>query len=215
MSFKRRALGLGIVAVVATAGLAANASATSGGHFAISAAHSTIFGTQLNEHRLEYLFHGLEGGIVCDSAKYEGTATASTVTELDLRPTYSGCHTTGSATNIPIHVNGCLFRLTVAPGAEPEQTVDLVCSFGKAIEITHPNCTITILPQASGGGATYTTTEEIGTHKLTVDANLQFNVEFHGGICVFTGTNHTGTLAGSMTVNADTTELKTLDLTAT
>jgi hypothetical protein len=135
MSLKQKASALGVLAAVAIGCLtAANASATSGGHFVITpeTSHSIIFGTQTEKHRLEYALHGLEGGIICDSALYEGTAEAATVTQLDLKPTYSGCHTTGSSTNIPIDVNGCFYRLTVAKGStdQSEQTVHLVCPFG-------------------------------------------------------------------------------------
>jgi hypothetical protein len=145
----------------------------------------------------------LEGGVVCDEGKYAGTTTAETVSDLTLTPTYGKCHTAGSEPGTTtIAVNGCTYTFTVAKGTtnSTKQTVQLLCPAGKVIEINHPNCKVTIPAQTINSGATYATLFENSVHLLTISLSLQINIQFHGGICVFTGTNHTGTIHGTFTV---------------
>lgn len=203
MSLKLKALGLALLAATAVSAVAVvNASATTGGHFVSEKAHTVITGLEGGSHTLEYSFHGMENGVICDEAFYDGTITAETVTDITLSPFYAKCHTTGNPNNVPITPNGCTYTLTFAAGnpATTENTVDLVCPAGKAIEIHHPNCTVTIPPANNLQSVTYTTTLENGRHTITLDANLKFNIQFHGGLCVFLGTNQTGTLTGSLTL---------------
>lgn len=154
--------------------------------------------------------------MVCDTASYDGTMT-STAADLTLTPIPNNCHTTGSSTNIPFHMHECKYTMTVAPKTtdSTEQTIDLVCPSEKAIEITHPNCTVTVPPQNNFLGITYTTQVENGKHTITVDLATEFNVTFHGGICIFTGTNHTGTLDGALTMKGFQTGGKQVGITAT
>jgi hypothetical protein len=222
MSLKLKALGLGLLAVLSVSAFAVmNASANNKGHVVTTGlAHATIEGTETGTHTTEFTLHGLEGGIVCDEIKYEGTTVAETSNDITITPIYNKCHTTGSATNIPVHVNGCSYTFTVAEKTtdSTEQTVDLICPVGKAIEITHPNCTITVGAQTITTGVTYTTLFENGHHTITLDLTkpgITVVSQFHAGICIFTGTAHHGTLHGSVTVEALDTEKKLKDITVT
>jgi hypothetical protein len=217
MSHKLKALGLGLVAMMAVGALAVmNASASTGGHFT-APAHSIIKGTEVagSSHQLEFVSHGLEGGIVCDEVTYSDyTSTQATETQVSVTPTYKKCHTTGAAAGTTtVHVNGCSYRFTVGVGATG--TADVVCPAGSAIVITHPNCTITVPAQNNIGTLNYTTTTESGVHALTLDVNASFSTQYHGGICIFTGTSHTGTLSGSATVRGFDTNNNPVGITAT
>jgi hypothetical protein len=198
MSYRQRICRLGLLTALAVSGVVATASASTGGHFTSSVEHSKVSGSDsLNgPDQLELHLHGLEGGIHCPGASYTGTMAGSTTTELLLIPTFGSCWTTGGEQTTWIHANGCQYRFTV--GTKSLGTIDLVCPTGAAVVATHPNCTITIPAQNNVGGITYTTTTQFGFHAITVDIGAQLNVQYHGGICIFTGTSHTATLKGSL-----------------
>ena len=211
---KLRMLSVGLIAVLCSAFAVVQAGATTGGHF-IAPAGTTIKSQETlgTNHRLEFVSHGLEGGIVCDEVTYSDyTSTKETETEIKVTPTYNTCHTTGGEHNVTVTVGSCYYRFTVGPGGSG--TADLVCPSGDAIVIKHPACEITIPAQNNIGGLSYVTTIENGVHAITLEAAAKFNTQYHGGICVFTGTNHVGTLNGSATVNG-IKENKAVPITAT
>jgi len=200
MSLKFRIAGLTLVVALAMSAIAVvNASATSTGHFIIHAEteNGWVTGFEGGTHFTEFTSHGLEGGTVCDEGSFKGT-TAKTSTHIDISPAYNRCHTTGAAAGTTVvDVNGCSYTFT--PGHLGTMHVD--CSAGKGIEITHPNCTIRITPQTPHGGVIYTSATEGGKTIITVDLNtIEFTTEYEAGICIFTGTNHTATLHGSITI---------------
>jgi hypothetical protein len=218
MSLKLKVLGMGLLAMMATSAFAVmNASAVETGHFSSGTAHTIIKGEESGAtHRLHLTGSGLEGQIGCSTATYEGTANAAVVKSIEVTPTYTGCSTTGTSTNLTVTHNGCKYRFKVATGGT-NGTADLVCPAGKAIEIHHPNCTITVTSVAANQtipGIHYTTTTE-GKHALTIDVNVSFADEYHGGICIFLGTNQTGFLKGSVTVKGFDTAGNQVDITAT
>jgi len=217
MSLKLKVLGLGLLAVMATSAFAVmNASATTNGHFTHEGPNvtATIVGTENGIHSAHSLsFQATEptgefsgAAIVCAKASYHGTASAKTVTELDVTPSYSGCITTGTATNVTVTTNGCtytFFSNTKASTTPPtgHATVTVKCPAGQAIVIDHPNCTMTV-PHQTLTGATYATTVE-GKHSLTVNITIShIAAQYHGGICIFLGTNHIFDMNGSVTVTA-------------
>lgn len=206
MSIKLKALGLGLLAAMALSAVAVvNASATAGGHFISSNAHTIIKGFEnytTLPHLLEFESHGLSGKIFCTNSSYEGTTDETTETEITITPKWSNCHTTNSVNNFDVHENGCDFKFTVQAGDQTkvEHTVHVECPAGEAIEITHPNCNITVPPQTVANAVTFTPATEGANHGITLDVSAEFDTEYHGGICIFTGTNHVGTLAGSATV---------------
>jgi hypothetical protein len=204
MSFKLKAIGLGLLAATMVSSLAAmNASATTGGHFVSELAHTEIVGTETATHTGSMINHGLSGAVACGQSSATTTATASTLTEIVGTAAVSNCITSGTSTNVSVDVNGCQGRATVAPGnpSTTEQTGHLECPIGKAIEITHPNCTIKIHPQTINTGVTYTRVINAnGKHEITGDTNTQFSTTRHG-LCQFIApTNGTGTLIGSAVI---------------
>jgi hypothetical protein len=210
MRFKLKVLGLGLLVTLAMSAVAVmNASATSTGNFHSDAAsgNTNIVGSEIptlahpSAHRMELAYHGLEGRTVCDIVSYNGTVTGPTTKHITIIPHYTTCKTQTQAHNVTVHVNGCSFTFT--PGHQG--TVHLDCPVGKSIEITHPNCTIKITPQTIGTaakGMLYTAdTDTNGKKTITLDANtVQIATKFEAGICVFTGTNHTATMHGAVTV---------------
>jgi len=217
MSHKLKALGVGLLAIVVSSSLAAvNASATSGGHFVSESHHTVVNQTSSKEsiHSLEVLLHGLEGGFVCDQMTATGTISGTTVTEAIGFLSLAECHTTNAAPGTTVvHTNGCSTSITPAL-AGGKNTSHLNCPVGKTIVVTHPNCTITIVPQTLNGITTTAITEN-GKHAITGDVNIQFSTQYHAGICIFTGTAHTGTIIGSTTIRATDTEGIPVSVTAT
>ena len=226
MSLKLKALGLGLLALIATSAFTVmNASANGSGHFSFGAAHPTITVTEgeedtgggvIDKHKVHLLAHGLGGEIGCTEPNYTTTFLNATESSLTVAPTYAGCTTTGGSA-VTVTMNGCHYVFTVASGTTDatEQTAHLVCPHGTQVEIHHPNCTIKIHPQTINTGLTYTRKLTLNKHYITLDVNIQFNTTYEAGICVFTGTNHTGTLKGAVTVEAFNTNHEKIDLTAT
>lgn len=112
-------------------------------------------------------------------------------------------------------MNECDYVLKIGKKRSENNTVSLVCPPGKAVVISHPNCTITVVAQSNLQGASYTTILETGQHALTVNLSVAFNTQYHGQICIFTGTNHTSTLQGAVKVKGTETEGAQIGITAT
>lgn len=207
MSVKLKVLALGLIAVVATGAITVvNAGAITGGHFVSDTATTTITGSEGGNHVLEFLEQGAttpESKIFCTETSYTGTASAITTTELKITPSWNKCHTTGLVQNFDVDENGCTFVFTVRPnGHENHNTVHLNCPQGKVIEITHPNCNITVPPQTLEG-VTYTREVDPTTNKhvITLDSTVKnIQSQYHEKVCVFLGTNHISEMTGSVTV---------------
>jgi len=222
---KLRIFGLGLLALMATGAFAVmNASANGGGgHFTSDAAdgHTHIIGKESGTHVVHFRPHGggLNERIGCDEDSYTATTLSNTVESLTITPAYGKCYTTNpEKTPVTIDVNGCTYTFTVTKGTvdSTEQEVHLVCPPGKAIEITHPNCNITVDPQSVKNAVTYTTLFENGKHTITLDVNATFKTTFHEKICILLGTeNHFGELIGSVTVEGFNTAGNRLNITAT
>lgn len=221
MSIKLKALSLGLLAILATSAFAVmNASAKNNGHFGSSVQHTTIKGTEGPDkaHRLHLVSHGSEGEIGCNEATYEGTATVSPVSSISVKPKYGGCTTTANGNAVEVTPGKCEYKFEVEKGGT-NGTASLVCPEGR-VEIHHPNCTITIGQEAANenlSGIHYTTIVEgpNNVHAITMHVNVQFTSQYHGGICIFLGTHHTGTLKGSVTVRGFDTAGNQVGITAT
>jgi len=213
MSLKLKVLGLGLLAVVATSAFAVmNAGAATGGHFVHEGPenHVTITGTENTgtPHVLHFKEEGAaaSSAISCHQTSYHGVVNAKTVTSVTITPSWSNCTTTdGSNTSFEIDENGCTFTFKSGKTGETHHTAELVCAAGKAVEITHPNCTITVPPQLLKA-VTYTTILKNEKHALTMNVTAKgITSHFHAGICIFLGTTHKSELTGSVTVSAETT----------
>jgi hypothetical protein len=218
-------LTLALMAALAISGIAVlNASAVVKGHFESDVDHTLLVGTEGHNtstkevHTTE--FHIDEGeGIVCKNASYSGTTTTKTTTEVTVTPSYSNCQTT-NGTAVEVTMNGCDYTF-FSHGTNAHGTVSVMCGAGKAIEIHHPNCTITVPGQTPNGvhmtqGATYTTAVVNGKHALTVDVTLKaITAEYHGGICIFLGTNHTAEMTGAVTLAGTNTAGEPVNITHT
>ena len=222
MSLKFKALGLGLLAALAVSAVGVmNASANGNGHFVTTGnSHTFItgFAAPGTPHNLHLVNHGLEGEVGCATQSYPShTISSETFTSITVTPSYAGCTTTSNGQAVPVDVNGCTYTFTVALGTtnNTEQTAHLICPAGKKIEITHPNCTVSVHPQTINTGLTYTTEGSGNTHGITMHVNIQFTQTRHG-LCQFIApTNGNGTLKGSVTVTAENTSQEHVPLTVT
>lgn len=204
MSMKLKALGLAVLAVTAVGAFAVvNASAKIAGHFTTTTHHTIIKGTE-NGPNHDLRFIGEDGSfITCTHASYEGAIPSPTTTtqSVEVTPTYKECSTSGTAPhNISVHHNGCKYRFDSAANAK-HATVWVVCPAGSKIKITHPNCEISV-PAQQLSGVTYTAETRPSNKKgITIDVTVAgISAQYHNGLCVFLGTNHTFTMEGSATV---------------
>lgn len=222
MSIKLKALGLGLLAVLATSAFAMNASAKVSGHFVSEVHHGILSGTGTATHFTDFSVDG-GTGIRCTSESYSGTISRATTEEetttttVTVTPSYSNCETTGSVQNWDVHENGCNYKFWSASSGDG--TVDVVCPEGAAFVITHPNCTITVPAQTPTGGVGYTNIEhpsKSGKHAITVTATASnITAHYHGGACIFLGTKHTAEMKGSVIVTAANTAGEQKSITAT
>jgi len=220
MNLKLRALGLALLAAVATGALTvANAPANTGGHFTSDVSHTIVSQTaQLNSpHTFRITLPGLSGVIFCKQSVAFGTATGTTMTEVEGETDLKECYTEGSEVFWGVHMNGCKGRGTVASGnpETTEQTNDLVCPTGQAIVVTHPNCTITVPPQTHASAFTYTRIKVSEKYAITMDVTMEYGVQYHSGICIFLGTNHKAVVEGSTVIRGTDTEGNYVNITST
>lgn len=180
---------------IGTVGVA-SASAETGGHFTFEAAHTVLLESKEANHSFEFKFDNSNEPIKCTQSIAESTVNSATLTELKLTPSYSECKTP-NGTASPVASNGCSLILTIGKNANSDNTVDLSCPSEKSVHGSHPNCTVTIPTQAGGLGAAYTERVSNGKRALTVDLTVKMTAYYHSGICIFLGTVHNWTLAGS------------------
>jgi hypothetical protein len=222
MSLKLKALGLSLIAVMAVSAVAVmNASANGEGHFVSTGNTHTLIeghvGQAGSAHTLHLTMHGFSGEIGCTTQTHTATTTTETVSSITVTPTYTGCTTTSNGEKVEVTVNGCTYTFTVAKSTvdTTEQTAHLLCPAGQRIEVHHPNCTVTINPQTTTTGLTYTTKlSATNKHEITMDVNIQFDIERHG-VCGIFGTSGKGTLKGSVTVTGKNTNNEQVHVTAT
>jgi hypothetical protein len=215
MKGKMKALDLAVVAAIATSAIGVgSASAEYSGHFVIEGTHATVVGSETATHRTRFTLSGLEGFIECEKASYSGFIGATTVGGFTVTPKYEGCKTAGTAVGVTITPNGCTY--TFKSTEKVHATFLFLCG-EKSIEIHHPNCTVTIPQQQQpASGVSYTTVLESGKHALTANLTISnVEAEYHGGACVFLGTNQKAALAGSLTLRATNTAGSAVHLTNT
>jgi hypothetical protein len=219
MSKKQKLAGVALLASMAMGAFAAlDAPAKTGGHFVSSEGHTVLRLSVLPPvDALRIKMDGEASEIECGVVQGSGTLTASTASEVELTTENSECRTPGTEAGWTLDRNECVLRLKAASGepATTEQTSELACPEGKALSSTHQNCTFTIPSQKSLGGLTYTRIFVDGKHAITMDVNITYAAQYHGGICVFLGTNHTATFTGSTILKGLNTSNEPIAITAT
>lgn len=220
MNRKLKALGLGLLALLAIGAYSnLGASATQGGHFASAAAHTHLEGLESNDHevRMGGFFNAVVG---CPGTTYGGTMEGTKVTKITVTPFYEECLWFGMKNPATIDMNGCTYLFTIGKFAGAHNTVHLECPPGKEINVTlfsshqkhtegtPDNCTIFIPPQTPENGVAYETTTELGKHALTLDITIQNITYTKDGPCRFvfpTGKGpHGHSTIGGVTVNHET-----------
>ncbi len=208
MIFSKKALRLAVIAVTAIYLTVAGAAQASEFHVA-GGPSATVRGESTTKFSFRYT--GLELETYCNQFLLEGTVQGgtpeqTTATELTVVPTIAGCSIVGGP--LPIHTNGCKFRVTASQPESLTALVDITgCTGGKSIETTLNTfgCTITIPEQ---NGLSHITFEnKTGPPK---DVVVEFRItgiayELHGIWC-FGGTLTTltqdGDLSGDVTLRS-------------
>lgn len=215
MDRKLKALGLGLLAVMAVGAFAAaNASATVSGHFTHDAlgGHAIVKGSGNGEHRLKLEVDGRTPTIECNVYSSEGTLTSATVTTIAVEPAFANCQTEGgSANSVIVDTNGCEFVYHSGGG-----TFSLQCPAGEELVITHPSCEVAMASQSTKGVTYGTAVSNPGNkHELTLSQSVTLTAQYEAGICVFLGTAHQLSITGSTTLAAFSTSGEQVNLTAT
>jgi len=220
MNRKSRALGCSLLVVVTVgASSAMSVSAKTGGHFVSEVSHTSLV-LGVSPQSGDDIRISIDAGkeeIECGVVEGHGTLAESTASSFELSTQNTACHTVGSEAGWTLHTNECVAKLKVASGdpATTEQTSELICPAGNAMSSTHPGCTFTVPPQGNLNGLTYTKVTVNGKHALTIDVNIQYSIQFHAGVCVFLGTNHTATFSGSTILKGLDTPGEPVAITAT
>lgn len=134
MTIRRKSIGsiIGVICVLST-------SSASAAEFHLGL---PLTGAQSTGH----VFTTIAGTVTCKVVHANGVASTGTTSELTLTPKYENC-TAFAFINVPIDVNGCIYRLTV------DGVTHLECPTEKQIEITAPFCTTKIGPQTASGSS--------------------------------------------------------------
>lgn len=217
MSLKLRGLGLAVLGTLAISAFGVvNASASVSGHFVHDApdGHAMVNQTSTSGSTHQFVIKIDETApIQCKQFSAFGTVTSPTVTQVQGTTTITGCRTEGSETDMLIHTNGCTG--TGFSNSTGAVTGGLDCPAGKAMVVTHPNCTINVPPQANVTGFTPTTVTTSGKHAITLDVNIKYTVHYEGGICIFLGTSHTAFITGSTIIQGTDTNSQPINITST
>jgi len=195
MNWKPRILGALLLVMVGMSVSAAPASA----EFFSAVEHTTFDGTQVGSD----LFAFNAGGVTCAKITYTGTQTGKTATSLSLTPSYAECNAFGFP-GTTIDVNGCQM---IMRSAIPN-TVDLSCP-SKPIEVTGPNCTLTIPSQSAASTSNVFKTEGVSPNRdvkleLTL-VNLRYTQVGKGATPCTSGTFTNGSYTGAATVTGTDT----------
>lgn len=170
MNRKLKALGLALFATMALGAISAQ------GAMGAELFHSEInetYITGIQEHDAEVanvfeLDDPNNSALECTNATFEGSITASTVTEVELTPTYFDCETDSGA-NAAVDHTECTYVLAAHTEGD-HAPVEVVCPDGQAIHISIESlCNITVgADDTISEGLTYANEEtEDGTEDIT------------------------------------------------
>ena len=141
--------------------LSAIFSSTASAEFHSAAEHTVLDGSQVGSDSL--VFNA--GKISCSTITYSGTLSAKTSSTASLTPSYSGCNAFGFI-GVTIDVNGCQIVLH-----QNTELTDISCG-AKPIEVTAPNCTLTIGSQTGLASSTFSTEGTSPKRDIKVKLNL-------------------------------------------
>jgi|GEM_PF-3490808 len=166
-------LATAILAMLATAVIAAPSASAEGFVFGSETDVTTLKGGQEGED----VFTTTAGSVKCKSITYSGKASESRVVTVELEPSYSSC--TSSSATVTVDVNGCKYRLKAKTESGPpyEGTMDIVCPTGKEITVTASLfgtniCTVHIPAQTGLGSITYANSGSGSTQDITASLNI-------------------------------------------
>jgi hypothetical protein len=219
MNATLKALGLGLVAALASGAFSTmSAPAETGGHFTSAAVETTVKGVEGGFHRVVLPVPGIST-LECEKATYAATVEAESKTTESVRvtPTYEGCKRTGGTSGeIVVHVNGCTYVVGIGKKAMADNTVEIDCPEGNAIELTGWFCPLMVIPPQAVKGLSYGTIVENAKHSLTVGVTTNLAINFESPNCIVGfGTKHTITAQGGVTVSGYDAGGTQVDIAAT
>jgi hypothetical protein len=204
MNRKLKALGLALVVVFAMSAVVASAASAKQLHSGSTTGITHLTGTQIGATNQLHLENGTP--VKCTTALFDATYNGTTVSELTVTPTYSGC--TAAGQKAEIHMNGCTYTITTPAGSADAYTatVHLVCPAGKDVVITVPTagCTVTIqaqTPTVPTIDLTDVTTAVANQDDILLKSTVEgvHYTTVGGGVC---GAAGKGKLTGEVTVKA-------------
>jgi len=193
MNRKLKALGLALFAAFAMSAIGAQAA--SADLFTSADPDSTVLTSSADT---EHVFSYSSGEVKCKVTKFSGTQTGETATELTITPTYEECTFGGEPA--AVRTNHCDYKFTTETD-EGHAPVGVECeNKGEHIEveiIPWNHCTLTIAPQTTGGGVTYT--DEGGEVTVDITAEVEVTRDNPGShlFCAFIAESGNGTYSGS------------------
>lgn len=193
-----KSLGFGFLAAVAISALTGSSTpANTGGHFTFGAAHTTLEGEQTNTH----LFNAGAALVFCKTAKFKGTTTETTTTEITIAPAYDQC--TWADNPVKVLMNDCQYVFTIGKKAGTDNTFHLVCPEGSKMELeVHGKgseivlCEVTVAQQTPNNGVVFETGGSGSTHSFTIDITLKVIVWEQHGWCETLTPSGTGPFSG-------------------
>jgi hypothetical protein len=199
-----KALGLGLLAVLAVSTAAAPA-ASANPFF-----HGEFAGTFLTGAQTGIVANVLTtdlGEMKCNVVKFGGMQAPMTTTTMTLKPNYEECQMAGE--NAVVTLNGCRYTFHLEEQAEPiEARMGIECPAGEELEIDTPECTTTIPPQEPRKEVTFTNEGAGTTRAVVADLNVSgiHYVEHGAGCASQKQTTENGTYTGVITVKGEDSE---------
>ncbi|HEU5105064.1 MAG TPA: hypothetical protein VFU11_04425 [Solirubrobacterales bacterium] len=203
MTRNLKALGLALIAVFAMGAIVASSASATSFHFNSNAAdgHTILNGEQIGVHK----FNTTAGEVTCEVAKFTGTTTSNTVTDVTIKPTYEKCHIVifGSKVSATVNMNGCEYTATshqTVAGVTTAATIHLVnCT--KEAEVVAAGCTVKIATGQTLGGQTFSN----GAGDVKLVTNTEGIKYSHSGFTCGTGSGSNGTYKGETTIKGTNT----------
>jgi hypothetical protein len=198
MNRKIRTAALLLVAVFSLIAVAAS-SASAATTLKVGKAPAKIEGTQSETQKLTLTASGTT--VKCTTSSLTGSASATTFSELEVAPTYSGC-TLGGLT-ATIAVNSCKYNIIGAATTNTATAVVTGCA-GSGLTITQGSCVITIGNQTPGGSIVLDNSTGVTPDDIVATLGIT-GVSYSGssGCPTNVSGSHTdGDLTGAYTVRA-------------
>jgi hypothetical protein len=172
--------------------------------FRSEAAHTQYTGSQVVTN--EYKFGELVGSVSCSTVTVDGTTSATSSSEVTLKPAYSGCE--GLKKTVTTHMNGCAYILKPTSEGTGDGPVTIECPKEQKVETTYDKfeggCTITFGAQTPSGVVDYKGEGSGSSRDLLLTWTLE-GIKYTRDGCEIGGEGSNGKLSGTVTLTGEDT----------